>query len=225
LPWRSGRGSSAVRAARCPASPSPWTGRFGDGQVRVEVAIQQNESDREDVPTFANNIRAVEGGSHLTGFRAALTRSLNAFCLSAGLFKRLSSELTGDDVREGLAAAVSVKLPNPQFQSQTKTKLNTDVKGIVEAATNDALGRFFDENPPIARRIAGKAIEAARAREAARRAREVVRKGALAASPLPGKLADCSESDPSRCELVLADTGVRAYPVATRVRLQVRCDD
>ncbi|HKQ04306.1 MAG TPA: DNA topoisomerase (ATP-hydrolyzing) subunit B [Blastocatellia bacterium] len=172
----------------------------------IEVAIQYNDSYNEIVHSFANNINTVDGGTHLTGFRAALTRTINNYAKSAGLFKKDDEKLAPEDVREGLVAVVSVKLPQPQFEGQTKGKLNSDVKGVVEAFVNENLGRYFEENPTVARKIIAKAIEAARAREAARKARDLTRrKGALDSAALPGKLADCSEKDPALCELFIVE--------------------
>ncbi|HEY9232730.1 MAG TPA: toprim domain-containing protein, partial [Blastocatellia bacterium] len=172
----------------------------------IEVAIQYNDSYNEIVHSFANNINTVDGGTHLTGFRAALTRTINNYAKSAGLFKKDDEKLAPEDVREGLVAVISVKLPQPQFEGQTKGKLNSDVKGVVEAFVNENLGRYFEENPTVARKIIAKAIEAARAREAARKARDLTRrKGALDSAALPGKLADCSEKDPALCELFIVE--------------------
>jgi DNA gyrase subunit B len=174
--------------------------------VGIEVAIQYNDSYNEIVHSFANNINTVDGGTHLTGFRAALTRTINNYAKSAGLFKKDDEKLAPEDVREGLVAVISVKLPQPQFEGQTKGKLNSDVKGHVEAYVNENLGRYFEENPTVARKIIAKAIEAARAREAARKARDLTRrKGALDSAALPGKLADCSEKDPALCELFIVE--------------------
>jgi DNA gyrase subunit B len=174
--------------------------------VEIEIALQYNDSYSESVFSFANNINTVDGGSHLSGFRTALTRTVNAIGQSLGLFKDLKENLSGDDVREGLVAVVSVKLSQPQFEGQTKGKLNSDIAGTVQAFVNERLGAFLEQNPPIAKRIINKAIEAARAREAARKARDLTRrKGALDGGGLPGKLADCSERDPSRCELYLVE--------------------
>ncbi len=176
------------------------------GSTTVEVALQYNDGYDDKVFTFANNINTIEGGTHLSGFRAALTTSINNYGQKEGLFKQLKSGLSGDDVREGLVAVISVKIPQPQFEGQTKTKLNSDVKGLVQTFTNEAIGQFFEENPVIAKKIIGKAIDAARAREAARKARDLTRrKGALDSGGLPGKLADCSESDPSMCELYVVE--------------------
>ena len=175
-------------------------------KVEIEIALQYNDSYSETVFSFANNINTVDGGSHLSGFRTALTRTVNAIGQSLGLFKDMKENLSGDDVREGLVAVVSVKLSQPQFEGQTKGKLNSDIAGIVQAFVNERLGAFLEQNPPVAKRIINKAIDAARAREAARKARDLTRrKGALDGGGLPGKLADCSERDPSRCELYLVE--------------------
>ncbi|MHB8302231.1 MAG: DNA topoisomerase (ATP-hydrolyzing) subunit B [Acidobacteriaceae bacterium] len=174
--------------------------------VAMEIALQYNDSYSETVFTFANNINTVDGGSHLSGFRTALTRTINAAGQQMGLFKDLKENLSGDDVREGLVAVISVKLPQPQFEGQTKGKLNSDISGTVQAFLNERLGMFLEQNPPITRRIINKAIEALRAREAARKARDLTRrKGALDGGGLPGKLADCSERRPERCELYLVE--------------------
>jgi len=174
--------------------------------VEIEIALQYNDSYSETVFSFANNINTVDGGTHLSGFRTALTRTINAIGQSLGLFKDMKENLSGDDVREGLVAVVSVKLPQPQFEGQTKGKLNSDIAGTVQAFVNERLGMFLEQNPPVAKRIINKAIEASRAREAARKARDLTRrKGALDGGGLPGKLADCSERDPNRCELYLVE--------------------
>jgi DNA gyrase subunit B len=176
------------------------------GQLTMEVALQYNDTYSESVFSFANNINTVDGGSHLSGFRSALTRTINAAGQSGGLFKDVKENLTGDDVREGLTAVVSVKLPQPQFEGQTKGKLNSDIQGYVVQLINEKLGEYFDKNPAVMRKIVGKAIEAARAREAARKARDLTRrKGAMDSGGLPGKLADCQERDPERCELFLVE--------------------
>ena len=174
--------------------------------VEIEIALQYNDSYSETVFSFANNINTVDGGSHLSGFRTALTRTINAIGQQLGLFKDMKENLSGDDVREGLVAVVSVKLSQPQFEGQTKGKLNSDIAGTVQAFVNERLGGFLEQNPPVARKIINKAIEAARAREAARKARDLTRrKGALDGGGLPGKLADCSERNPERCELYLVE--------------------
>src|ERR1700726_2909061 len=172
--------------------------------VAMEIGMQYNDAYSETVFSFANNINTVDGGTHLSGFRTSLTRTINYAGQQMGLFKDVKENLTGDDVREGLVAVVSVKLPQPQFEGQTKGKLNSDIAGIVQAVVNERLGAFFEQNTAVARKIINKAIDAARAREAARKARDLTRrKGALDGGGLPGKLADCSERDPNRCELFL----------------------
>jgi len=174
--------------------------------VEIDIALQYNDSYSETVFSFANNINTVDGGTHLSGFRTALTRTINFIGQQMGLFKDVKENLSGDDVREGLVAVISVKLPQPQFEGQTKGKLNSDIAGIVQAFVNERLGMFLEQNPPVARRVINKAIEAARAREAARKARDLTRrKGALDGGGLPGKLADCSERNPDRCELYLVE--------------------
>jgi len=175
-------------------------------KVDIEIALQYNDSYSDTVFSFANNINTVDGGSHLSGFRTALTRTINAIGQQLGLFKDVKENLSGDDVREGLVAVVSVKLSQPQFEGQTKGKLNSDIAGTVQAFVNERLGAFLEQNVPTAKRIINKAIEAARAREAARKARDLTRrKGALDGGGLPGKLADCSERNPERCELYLVE--------------------
>ncbi|GAA3747924.1 DNA topoisomerase (ATP-hydrolyzing) subunit B [Terriglobus aquaticus] len=176
------------------------------GQLVMEIALQYNDAYSETVFSFANNINTVDGGTHLSGFRTSLTRTINAAGQSLGLFKDVKESLSGDDVREGLVAVVSVKLPQPQFEGQTKGKLNSDISGQVQSFVNERLGAYFEQNPQVAKRIINKAIEAARAREAARKARDLTRrKGALDGGGLPGKLADCSERQPDRCELYLVE--------------------
>jgi DNA gyrase subunit B len=176
------------------------------GNVVMEIALQYNDAYSETVFSFANNINTVDGGTHLSGFRTALTRTINVAGASLGLFKDVKENLSGDDVREGLVAVVSVKLPQPQFEGQTKGKLNSDIAGIVQAFVNERLGAFLEQNPQVAKRIINKAIDAARAREAARKARDLTRrKGALDGGGLPGKLADCSERKPELCELYLVE--------------------
>ena len=178
-----------------------------EGTTNVEVALQYNDSYTENVLAFANNINTVDGGTHVTGFRAALTSSLNDWARRAGVLRDADGNLSGDDVREGLTAVVSVKLTDPQFEGQTKAKLgNAEVKGQVQTAVADSLGQYLDENPADGRRIIEKCLTAARAREAARKARDlVIRKGALDGMSLPGKLADCQERDPARSELYLVE--------------------
>src|SRR5581483_7283023 len=178
-----------------------------DNGTVVEVSLQYNDGFAEKVYTFANNINTIDGGAHLTGFRTALTRTINAYARKNGQLKDSDPNLTSDDVREGLTAVISVKIREPQFEGQTKTRLgNAEVAGQVAAAVNDALGQYLEENPPDARRIVDKCLTAFRAREAARKARDLVlRKGALDGFSLPGKLADCSERDPERCELIIVE--------------------
>ncbi|MDN5311601.1 MAG: gyrase subunit, partial [Thermoanaerobacteraceae bacterium] len=178
-----------------------------DMEVEVEVAVQYNDTYVETVLSFANNINTHEGGTHLSGFRTALTRSINDYARKTNLLKEQEDNLSGEDVREGLTAVISVKLQNPQFEGQTKTKLgNSEVRGIVDSVVGEGISRFLEENPSTARIIVEKAIGAARAREAARKARELTRrKNALERTALPGKLADCSERDPRLCELYLVE--------------------
>src|SRR5271169_6761324 len=174
--------------------------------VHIEIGLQYNDAYSESVFSFANNINTVDGGTHLSGFRTSLTRTINYAGQQMGLFKDVKENLTGDDVREGLVAVISVKLSQPQFEGQTKGKLNSDIAGVVQAFVNERLGAYLEQNPTVGRKIINKAIDAARAREAARKARDLTRrKGALDGGGLPGKLADCSEKQPDRCELFLVE--------------------
>ncbi|MCB0348840.1 MAG: DNA gyrase subunit B, partial [Bdellovibrionales bacterium] len=175
--------------------------------VEVDIAMQWNDSYSESIHTYCNNINTIEGGTHLVGFRAALTRTANSYAAQKNLLKDLKESLDGDDIREGLAAVISVKVREPQFEGQTKTKLgNNEVKGIVESLVNEKLADFFDRNPSVAKSIIGKCIDAARARLAARKARELTRrKSALDSGGLPGKMADCQEKDPTKCEIYLVE--------------------
>jgi DNA gyrase subunit B len=193
---------------KTPIHPDPIYLSGGRGGIQMEIAFQYNETYNEQIFTFANNINTREGGTHLSGFRAGLTRAINQYMTTAELPKALkNSHLQGEDVREGMIAVVSVKLPHPQFEGQTKTKLgNSDVKGLVENLLYEHLLTFLGENPGVSRRILAKLLDAARAREAARRARDLVRKkGALGDMSLPGKLADCQEKDPGRREIYLVE--------------------
>jgi DNA gyrase subunit B len=173
--------------------------------LSIEVSMQYNDSYDEKIFSFANNINTVDGGTHLSGFRGAITRTINNYAESSGMTKNAKVTLSGDDVREGLVAVISVKIPQPQFEGQTKGKLNSPVKGPVESFLNEKLGEFFEQNPNVAKKIVGKAVDAARAREAARKAREIVRKSALGTSTLPGKLADCQEKDPALSEIYIVE--------------------
>ncbi len=177
------------------------------GDVRIDVAIQYNDTFKETIFSFANNINTTEGGSHLVGFKAALTRTINQYATNGSLPKNLKAKISGDDVREGLSAIISVKLMSPQFEGQTKTKLgNSEIKGLVESLVNEKLSIFFEENPSVARKIIAKAVDAARVRDAAKRARDIARsKGALIDSTLPGKLAECQNSDPTMRELFIVE--------------------
>lgn len=192
------------RTVICP-EPAYFSGEK-DG-VQVEIALDYNDGYNEALFTFANNINTTEGGSHLSGFRAGLTRTLNSYANSSGLMKKDMKGLTGDDVREGLTAIIAVRIPEPQFEGQTKTKLgNTEVKGQVEALVNIHLARYLDEHPREAKGIIQKCVTAAQGREAARKARDLTRrKSALDSAALPGKLADCSSRDPAECEIFLVE--------------------
>jgi len=196
-----------LNLSRVPLHPRPFYVERRVRDVAIEVALQYNDSFAESVYTFANNINTVDGGTHLSGFRSALTRSLNDYARKVGMLKDSDPNLSGDDVREGLTAVVSVKVLDPQFESQTKNKLNnTEVGPAVQTVVNAGLDQFLSENPTDGRRIIEKCLTAARAREAARKAREaVIRKSALEGLTLPGKLADCTEKDPSNCELFLVE--------------------
>ena len=196
-----------INRNKTPLHPQPI---YLDGEkdrVRVEIAMQYCDAFNETIFSFTNNINTIEGGTHLSGFRSALTRTLNAYAKANKLFKNEEDTMSGDDAREGLTAVISVQVPDPQFEGQTKTKLgNSEVEGIVASVVNEQLGTFFEEHPSIARRIIEKAMLAARAREAARKARDLTRrKGALDSGGLPGKLADCSERDPLSCELFIVE--------------------
>lgn len=175
--------------------------------VQIEVAIQYNSTFKEKIFSFANNIKTIEGGFHLIGFKAALTRTINQYATNGNLPKNLQVKISGDDVREGLTAIISIRIKNPQFEGQTKTKLgNSEVKGLVESLVNERLSSFLEENPSTAKRILAKAADAARARDAARRARDLARsKGALLDSTLPGKLAECQINDPAKREIYLVE--------------------
>src|SRR2546429_552783 len=175
-------------------------------EVFVDVVLQYNDSYNDQILPFANSIPNPDGGTHLTGFRTALTKAVNQYAKSSNFLKEKDPSISGDDVREGLICVLSIKLPNPRFESQTKVKLvNTEIDGIVNSAVYEGLMTYFDQNPPVARRIFDKVLTAARAREAARRARETIRKGALTGGGLPGKLADCSERDPELTELYIVE--------------------
>jgi DNA gyrase subunit B len=175
--------------------------------IDVEMAIQYNDSYTENIFSYVNNINTIEGGTHLSGFKTALTRTINFYAQKNNLLKNGQPPLEGEDVREGLSAVISVKIPDPQFEGQTKTKLgNSEVKGIVESILGESLSEYFEENPSVAKKVIEKASSAARAREAARKARELTRrKSALETSTLPGKLADCSLDDPALCEIYIVE--------------------
>ncbi len=196
-----------VNRGRNPLHPDPIMVQGERDNVSIEVALQYNASFTESVHSFANCINTIDGGSHMTGFRSALTRALNEYARRAKLLKDDDPNLTGDDVREGLSAVISVKLPEPQFEGQTKTRLGSpEVKGLVDSLVAAGLSQYLDENPSVGRKIIEKALTASRAREAARKARDLVqRKGVLEGSMLPGKLADCSESNPEYSEIYLVE--------------------
>src|SRR5205085_1002687 len=175
-------------------------------EVFVDCVMQYNDSYSDQILCFANSIPNPDGGTHLTGFRSALTRAINQHAKQNNLLKEKDPTISGDDVREGLVCVLSVKLPNPRFESQTKVKLvNTEIDGIVSSIVYEGLMAFFDQNPPVARKVIDKGLLAARAREAARKARETVRKSALTGGGLPGKLADCSDRDPINTELYIVE--------------------
>ncbi len=192
---------------RIPVHPKPIFFKGKKGGVEIEIAMQYNDSYDEKLFSFANNINTHEGGTHLVGFKAALTRTMNSYATANNLLKNVKVAISGDDLREGLTAVISVKIPQPQFEGQTKTKLgNSEVKGYVETMLNEKLATFLEENPQVAKKVLEKSIDAARAREAARKARDLTRrKGALEIGTLPGKLADCQEKDPALCELFLVE--------------------
>jgi DNA gyrase subunit B len=185
---------------------TPIYGEADRDNVHMEFALQYNDGYAETVFSFANNINTVDGGTHLSGFRSALTRAINQYGQNQGLFKDVKENLQGEDVREGLVAVISVKLPQPQFEGQTKGKLNSDIQSVVASFVYEKLMEAFEKNPTVGRKVCAKAIDASRAREAARKAKELTRrKGALDSGGLPGKLADCQERDPERCELFLVE--------------------
>ena len=196
-----------LNRAKSPLHSQPIYFHGEKGGAEIEIAIQYNDGYDEKIFSFANNINTHEGGTHLSGFRGALTRTMNTYATANNLLKNVKVAISGDDMREGIAAVISVKLSDPQFEGQTKTKLgNSEVKGYVETLMNDQLATFLEENPQVAKKILEKGIEAARAREAARKARDLTRrKGALEGLSLPGKLADCQEKDPALCEIYLVE--------------------
>ncbi|BCR02937.1 DNA gyrase subunit B [Desulfuromonas versatilis] len=196
-----------LNRAKTPVHPTPIFFKGEREGVEIEVAIQYNDGYDEKIFSFANNINTHEGGTHLVGFKAALTRTMNTYATANNLLKNVKTAISGDDLREGMAAVISVKVPDPQFEGQTKTKLgNSEIKGYVETLMNEKLAMYLEENPQVARKILEKGIEAARAREAARKARDLTRrKGALEGLSLPGKLADCQEKDPALCEIYLVE--------------------
>ena len=192
---------------KTPIHPKPIYISGEKGDVIVEIALQYNDGYAETIYTFANNINTKEGGTHLSGFKSALTRTVNSYAISSGALKNVRESLSGEDIREGLTAVINVKLLSPQFEGQTKMKLgNSEVKGIVESVVNDTLSTYFEETPAVVKKIIEKALQAARARDAARKARELTRrKGAFEDTGLPGKLADCSEKDPVLSEVFIVE--------------------
>ena len=196
-----------LNRAKNPVHPKPIYFNGVREGVDIEVAIQYNDGYDEKIFSFANNINTHEGGTHLVGFKAALTRTMNSYATANNLLKNIKSSISGEDLREGMAAVISVKISEPQFEGQTKTKLgNSEVKGFVETLMNEKLAEYLEENPQVAKKILEKGVEAARAREAARKARDLTRrKGALEGLSLPGKLADCQEKDPAQCEIYLVE--------------------
>jgi DNA gyrase subunit B len=196
-----------INRAKNPVHPKPIFFTGSREGVEIEIAMQYNDGYDEKIFSFANNINTHEGGTHLSGFKAALTRTMNSYATANNLLKNIKTAISGDDLREGMAAVISVKVPEPQFEGQTKTKLgNSEIKGYVETLMNEKLAEYLEENPSVARKILEKGIDAARAREAARKARDLTRrKGALDGLALPGKLADCQEKDPALCELYLVE--------------------
>jgi DNA gyrase subunit B len=196
-----------LNKAKNPVHPKVIYMEHERDNVQVEIAMQYTDAYNESIFSFANNINTIEGGTHLSGFRSALTRTVNAYAKNNKLIKDDKESMSGDDIREGMTAIISIKLPEPQFEGQTKTKLgNSEVSGIVESVVNERLGVYLEEHPSVARRIIDKAVLALRARAAARKARDLTRrKGALDGAGLPGKLADCSERDPAKCELYIVE--------------------
>lgn len=196
-----------LNKAKTPVHPKVVTFSGEKNGVFIDVALQWNESYSENVYSFANNINTIEGGTHLTGLRSSLTRCVNNYATEKKLTKDLKAALQGEDIREGLTGVISVRIPQPQFEGQTKTKLgNSEVEGYVKTIVNDKLGRFLEENPSVAKKIISKALDGARAREAARKAKELIRrKGALDSAALPGKLSDCQEKNPALCELFIVE--------------------
>jgi len=181
-----------------------YDGKITEDDVFADVVMQYNDSFKDNILCYANSIPNADGGAHLSGFRGALTRAINTYAKQNKLLKEKEASLTGDDVREGLVCVISVKMPNPRFSSQTKDKLvNSEIEGVVSSIVYEGLQRFFEENPDVAKTAIAKAVNASQAREAARKARETVRKSALSGGGLPGKLADCSERDPAKSEIYI----------------------